>query len=68
MRPQVVLCYGLRSRLQAALLPDGGRSPSAQHPAAQPAAALEQQVLRLLLELDVPDDATRGRASRTRFA
>lgn len=84
---QVLLCYGLRGRLQAALLPPAAGGPCRQAragtqcatpvsggstllttPAAAAAAALEPQILRLLLELDVPDDATRGRAGRTRYS
>ena len=65
-RLQVVLCYGLRSQLQAALLPDESHAATMQNAAECSAAVLEPQILRLLLELDVPDDATRGRASRTR--
>jgi hypothetical protein len=65
-RLQVVLCYGLRRQLQAALLPDDSHAAAVQNTAEHAATALEPQILRLLLELDVPDDATRGRASRTR--
>lgn len=61
-----MLCYGLRRQLQAALLPDEGPAVAVQNSTEHAAAALEPQILRLLLELDVPDDATRGRASRTR--
>ena len=64
---QVVLCYGLRRQLQAALLPDDSHAAAIQNATEHAAAALEPQILRLLLELDVPDDATRGRASRTRW-
>ena len=65
-RLQVVLCYGLRRQLQAALLPEDSGAATIPKTAEHAAAALEPQILRLLLELDVPDDATRGRASRTR--
>ena len=63
---QVVLCYGLRRQLQAALLPDESHAASLHDTSEHATAALEPQILRLLLELDVPDDATRGHASRTR--
>lgn len=64
---QLLLSYSLRGRLQAALLleRDGGLNPAAR----SAAAALEPQILRLLLELDAPDDATRGRrGDRTRYS
>ena len=51
--PQVMLAYGMRRRLQAALLAD-----------AMPALAVD--VRRVLEELDVQDDATLPSAARTR--